>query len=353
MTITHNGPTSRKPLRLWPGVVIVTLQWLLAFVVPLLRLTPKCLRCRSACSRSSGGALGGLAVVVWWLLFSRAPWSERLGAIVLIVVAMSATRLVRPPVDRDGRDGDAALHLVDPVPEPRPGRLGGGDPSSHAIEPGALSMVAAIVLACAPWTLVRTAGVGGSGSEFHWRWTPTPEQRLLAQTADEPKPLPPPPAPAESPAGTAGRVPRQPKVEPAAPPPRSRVAHSARPSHRRRARERSGQPSGLAFADPSATASSAACASRPTGPRRRPSQMWRRPIGPGWSSFAVSGDRLYTQEQRGDDEIVACYKVSTGEPVWRHRDRVRFWESEGGAGPRGTPTAQQRSRLCALARPAS
>lgn len=78
-----------------------------------------------------------------------------------------------------------------------------------------------------------------------------------------------------------------------------------------------------------------------------PIEVWRRAVGPGWSSFAVRGNVIYTQEQRGNDEIVAAYALSSGKAVWRHHDPARFWESNGGAGPRATPTIDG-SRVYAL-----
>lgn len=69
-----------------------------------------------------------------------------------------------------------------------------------------------------------------------------------------------------------------------------------------------------------------------------PQQVWRHPVGAGWSSFAVVGERLYTQEQRGEHECVVCYEASSGARAWIHQDNVLFDESMGGMGPRATPT---------------
>ena len=69
-----------------------------------------------------------------------------------------------------------------------------------------------------------------------------------------------------------------------------------------------------------------------------PQELWRRPVGLGWSAFAVSGSYAFTQEQRGEDELVVCYDLVSGTPVWSHANRVRFSEPMGGDGPRATPT---------------
>ena len=72
-----------------------------------------------------------------------------------------------------------------------------------------------------------------------------------------------------------------------------------------------------------------------------PEELWRHPIGPGWSSISVVGDYLFTQEQRGEQECVVCYAASTGEQVWVHEDNVRFEEPAGGPGPHATPTVHE------------
>jgi outer membrane protein assembly factor BamB len=315
-------PTTRKPLRLWPSVVIVIVQWLLWFVVPV--VAPD-----AALVGMFGGLVCGLAIVVWWLFFSRALWSERVGAILLMIVAVVATKLfVHESIARVGM---GMLLYISSIPYLSLALVAWAL-VTRRLSDGArrVSLVAAVVLACAPWTLLRIAGIGGAGSEFHWRWTPTPEQRLLAQADDEPKPPSPSTASADSPAEPLDSA----RGRPAALPEAAATAKTERAA--RAATETPADWPG--FRGPERNSIIRGVRINTDWSASPPVEMWRRPIGPGWSSFAVRGDRLYTQEQRGDDEIVACYRVSTGELVWRHRDAVRFWEAEGGAGPRATPT---------------
>ena len=310
-------PAPPKPLRLWPGVVAVALQWLLFFVVPIVATD-------AAMVAVIGGLACGLAVVVWWLFFSRAPWAERVGALVLMVVAVIATmRFVHQSI-ANGMMGmllpiysipALSLALVAWAVASR--RMSSG--------PRRASMVAAIVLACGVFMLLRTGGITGEGdSDFHWRWAQTPEQRLLAEAADEPTPPEPAPAAAET---LAKPLPAPAIEEPAAVPP---VSAAAEP-----------RASWPGFRGPDRNDVIRGVRIETDWSGSPPVELWRRKIGPGWSSFAVRGDFLYTQEQRGEDEVVACYKATTGEPVWRHRDSARFWESNAGAGPRGTPTVSK------------
>ena len=65
MNIAQTGePALRKPLRLWPGVAIVILQWLARFGLP--RVVPD-----AAIFGFLAVPLCGLALIVWWAFFSR------------------------------------------------------------------------------------------------------------------------------------------------------------------------------------------------------------------------------------------------------------------------------------------
>ena len=328
--------TARPPLRLWPGVVAAVLLLLVRFVAPLVM--------------PDGGIIGvlgalvaSLLIAVWWMFFSRAPWPERLGVVAFMIVAVYATRFIVHPSISGGLMG-RMLPMFLAIPGLSVALVAATLATRKlAAGPRRLAIVVAVLLACGMFALVRTDGITGAASaQMHWRWTPTHEELLLAQATDEPL------APV---AATAAPVsPNEPAVvlkpEPAAPVPADGRPSAERPRTVPSAHE----------APPVASESHVPPAEWPgfRGPNRDdvvrgvqietdwtkapPIELWRREVGPGWSSFAVRGNRIYTQEQRGENEIVACYDATTGKPVWMHRDAVRFYESNGGPGPRGTPT---------------
>ena len=339
MDIAQTGqPTLRKPLRLWPGVAAVVLLFLARFGL------------KAAIPGFGGFVLGMqwsfgavLAVVLWWVFFSRARWSERLGVLVLMIAGLAGTWFLR-------HESMGPLWLVGyAVPGLCLALVAGAAVSRRLPDgPRRAAMAAAILLACGVWTLVRTTGIDGDHvAEFGWRWAKSPEEQLLAQAGDPPAARPPAPAaevPREQPGPQAGD---EPSALPPAPAPESSKEQveapagdlpaavpggAAAPAEAKTAGQWPG------FRGPGRDGTISGVRIETDWAKSPPVELWRRPIGPGWSSFAVRDNLVYTQEQRGDDEVVACYNAATGKPVWIHKDAARFFESNAGAGPRGTPT---------------
>jgi outer membrane protein assembly factor BamB len=354
MTIADVREVSgRKELRLWPGVVAVVLMWFSR--IGIKALVPGF---AGFAQGMQGALLAALAILLWWMFFSRARWFERVGVIALMAIGLTGAWLLK-------HDSMGPLWLMCyAVPvlctvlvawAVATRRLTGGQRR--------VSMAAALLLACGIWTLVRTDGINGDHqAQFEWRWAASPEERLLATGSDERREDAGPSTALETTASKGrgepldvarARPAAQPSIAiavdahkgPAADPVRARTDAeltakpgtdpvSRKPAFTRaewpgfRGRERDGVVHGPRIETDWA--------------RTPPVEMWRRPIGPGWSSFAVRDGLIYTQEQRGNDEVVACYDAATGRPVWTHRDRARFFESNAGAGPRGTPTLDER-----------
>lgn len=284
-----DAQSPKTSLRLKTGIILAILTILVRFIIPA--IIPA-----TTSVGVLGGMLCGVAILVWWVFFSGAPRAERWGALLIIIAAMALSSLLIDDSISTAMQGMMFPAYALPVlctlfvlwavvfrHQARRLRW--------------TMMVFTIVIGSGVWALVRSEGITGhANADFVWRWSATHEEQLMANSDD----------------GTF--------IVPAEVPLAENQAEW--PGFRGSGRD------GIAYE----TKVSRDWSASP------PSELWRKPIGPACSSFAVHGELIYTQEQLGEDEIVSCYKLSTGDPVWKHRDEARFVDSHAGAGPRSTPT---------------
>jgi outer membrane protein assembly factor BamB len=290
----QSASAAPRSLRLWPAVAIaVALGVVIAVPRIVAPSTPLFFY-----SAFLGPMAAALLYVIWWLFASRVPWLDKLIGFLLIVGAAAGTvSLAHPTV--------MAILLSFALPT----FIGATTlwflvtrrVSWNARRWGGFLVAAASL---GGWTLIRSGGIYGDSSfDFSWRWTATAEDRYLASLA------------------TRGIAPSQPEPGESSP---ANVDATPEDWPEFRGPRRDGHVRGVILdtdweANP-------------------PKEIWRRPIGPGWSSFARVGDRVYTQEQRGESETVLCLDAASGTEIWSHQDKTRFMEAMAGPGPRATPT---------------
>jgi outer membrane protein assembly factor BamB len=247
-----------------------------------------------------GLALSGLLTLLafgWWWFNRRLYWWEKFagfGLVILeaVVVSRFADRSITPfalwisglPVL--GTLSVAWLYLV----------------KRFRFSWARIGFVAVVTLGWAYFTILRLDGAdGGLNIASHLRWTPTAEQRFLAQSGTQ---------------VSSGR--KSPMLSEPIPPP--------------------GASDWVAFRGQSRDGVIVGSTLATNWVKHPPKLSWQRAVGPAWSSLIVVGSRLFTQEQRGQHEVVACYATDTGDEIWAHQDDARFDESVSGPGPRATPS---------------
>ncbi|MFN9718272.1 MAG: PQQ-binding-like beta-propeller repeat protein [Planctomycetota bacterium] len=154
--------------------------------------------------------------------------------------------------------------------------------------------------------MLRVHGVTGSfAAEFDWRWNASPEERLIASKGTQPDV-----------SGTSADL-------------------TTGKSEKTWTLQATDWPE---FRGPRRNSIIHGSQLRTDWSANPPREIWRQPIGPGWSSFCVVDGSVFTQQQLGPEEQVVCLDAATGETVWLHSEPSRFEEPVAGAGPRGTPT---------------
>lgn len=296
-------PATPARLRLWPGVVIFLVLAAIRGWASVGATNPT--------GFMLGLFLGPLiclvALVVWWLFASRLGWKDRLlipGVLALVVLALIVKFRV---VGSDHEFGVMGLILFGTpiVAIAWIGWLVLTMSLPWGIRrAGLVTMFAALGVVCG---LLQMDGTDGAfNPKLSWVWTPLAEDKFLEELKTVKKP--------DTPA--ADKAEAVPAV--------AEVTSEPDDWPEFRGPLRDGNLPGVTIGT--------------NWEQSPPREVWRHRIGPGWSSVTIIGERLYTQEQRGDDEYVVCYDATKGTELWSHHDNVRFFETIAGAGPRGTPT---------------
>jgi outer membrane protein assembly factor BamB len=277
--------------RVWPIVVLVGIYWL---VIGALRLADAPIY--AVFMTSMAASLGLLLLVVgWWLTNGTLSRRERaIGFLALVLGGVAAGILCDPSVGPMGLIFAGlpfiltawAVWLV--------------AARSH----DTLRRVGLVVLTLGMWgflTLVRADGIDGDNqAAVSFRWSPTREEQYLATLTNDQ---------AARPAAEDGAGPLV-------------AGEGDWPEFR--GPNRLGEVHGVRIATDWA--------------KTAPKELWRKRIGPAWSSVVIIGNRLFTGEQRGDQECTVCLDTASGNEIWVHKDTTRFTDGQAGAGPRATPT---------------
>ena len=285
--------SASRALRVWPAVILVALMIITRFV-------PKFLEGGLAkywMFAMLGPMVCCLLLVIWWLAASRATWKERVFGFLGLAAVFAMVMMLVEPLMR----GPGTIYITLPMGL---SAFVAGAAFFQKRRPLARTS-AALLLAAAGFgfsVLLRNDGMNGEYQlTLHWRWAPTAEEKMLA---------------ARTTSSAAPKL-KMPSIET-----NLALANPAWPGFR--GADRSGSGHGPMIAT--------------NWSEHRPKQLWKVPVGPGWSSFALAGNLLFTQEQRGPMETVVCYDAATGREIWNHPYEARLEDPMGGPGPRATPT---------------
>jgi outer membrane protein assembly factor BamB len=282
--------------RVWPAAAVLGIFWIVFAVLRGTDLGMSLGFTGFLILMSATGA-AALLLLVWWLAFSRIGWRERLVLLSAAIAGGAVAALLEHKTA-----GGVLIFYGLPVAL-TVWAIGVWALRNSSSGRRTAAVAALICLAWACFLLVRTEGLNGAGQfAVRFRWSKTPEEVYLAERAGKEK-----------------------------------LATAGQPSHAAAMVLQPGDWPGFRGANRDGIVHDVRIATNWN--EQPPRLVWKRRIGPAWSSVAVVGDRLFTQEQLGDNEAVVCLDAATGETLWSHQDEnKRHEDGQGGPGPRATPT---------------